>query len=359
MNSLREMRCLEGKIAALSDGSCDEKTELGKSQVDFMMCCELCKIGMLAKVIQNTCKLMNLFIGSQWNELYLSCCNAASDKMKPSPLVSLKMSIKKETDPCSSGIHNCSRKEKCVSIPNGYKCVPYSTPLPIPLSQKNLRIQNQPRACDPGFAFDIFSQKCIDVDECSELPCETNELCENTIGSFICHCKNGFQQDKITNACTDINECQLNLHECGESQRCDNTVGSYQCVRFTGCGTGYTLDIDSAMCVDDDECLLKTDSCGLLGPEYICRNTLGSFRCERKRSCIGPNCNKSSSLPFFNNTMSYTSNKCLRGYEKDDNNQCKDINECSLSNRCTSNEMCINTNGSYYCLPKSRNNSNF
>lgn len=47
----------------------------------------------------------------------------------------------------------------------------------------------------------------------------------------------------------DINECQLNLHTCQESQRCDNTAGSYQCIRFTGCGTGYTLDVESATCI--------------------------------------------------------------------------------------------------------------
>jgi len=32
-----------------------------------------------------------------------------------------------------------------------------------------------------------------------------------------------------------------------------------------------------------------------------------------------------------------------------------DINECRLANRCLKNEMCINTNGSYYCLPRSKN----
>lgn len=29
----------------------------------------------------------------------------------------------------------------------------------------------------------------------------------------------------------DINECQINNHDCVESQRCDNTIGSYTCVR--------------------------------------------------------------------------------------------------------------------------------
>lgn len=47
----------------------------------------------------------------------------------------------------------------------------------------------------------------------------------------------------------DINECQLNIHTCHESQRCDNSIGSYQCVRFTGCGTGYTLDVETSTCL--------------------------------------------------------------------------------------------------------------
>jgi fibulin 1/2 len=33
---------------------------------------------------------------------------------------------------------------------------------------------------------------------------------------------------------------------------------------------------------DDDECSLRTDNCRNLGPMWQCRNTLGSFRCERK-----------------------------------------------------------------------------
>ena len=34
---------------------------------------------------------------------------------------------------------------------------------------------------------------------------------------------------------------------------------------------------------DDDECQSGANDCANLGPLYQCRNTEGSFRCERKR----------------------------------------------------------------------------
>lgn len=47
----------------------------------------------------------------------------------------------------------------------------------------------------------------------------------------------------------DINECQhSNMHDCIDGQRCDNTIGSYQCIRYTSCGTGYTLNAATGIC---------------------------------------------------------------------------------------------------------------
>ena len=101
--------------------------------------------------------------------------------------------------------------------------------------------------------------------------------------------------------------------------RCDNTIGSYACVRVATCGTGYTLSRNTGMCVDDDECRYKSyimdksksvrlkknlkhrhkviisffcyrlgsHNCDTLGPLYKCRNTKGSFRCEKLRCGYG------------------------------------------------------------------------
>lgn len=46
-----------------------------------------------------------------------------------------------------------------------------------------------------------------DIDECEFRPCDINEMCENTDGSFKCHCKSGFQLDNVTNACTGKTNC--------------------------------------------------------------------------------------------------------------------------------------------------------
>ena len=47
---------------------------------------------------------------------------------------------------------------------------------------------------------------------------------------------------------TDVNECQLEVHNCLTTQRCDNTIGSFTCIRMTGCGTGYTLNAHTGLC---------------------------------------------------------------------------------------------------------------
>lgn len=108
--------------------------------------------------------------------------------------------------------------------------------------------------------------------------CDSNQNCINMPGSFRCECKIGFTMDKVVNACVgkqikknsnqnygklksvftvvskDINECQINNHDCLDTQRCDNTIGSYTCIRLQSCGTGYTLNAETGYC--DGMCVL-------------------------------------------------------------------------------------------------------
>ena len=45
-----------------------------------------------------------------------------------------------------------------------------------------------------GISVDSFS----DIDECLSNPCDANADCKNTIGSFTCKCRNGFNGDGLT-----------------------------------------------------------------------------------------------------------------------------------------------------------------
>jgi hypothetical protein len=74
---------------------------------------------------------------------------------------------------------------------------------------------------------------------------------------------------------------------------------------------------------DDDECSLGTDNCRNLGPTWQCRNTLGSFRCERKH-CEG------KTVLLSNGECKPL--ECPTGYEASQQGQCigKPINNLYL-----------------------------
>ena len=100
-----------------------------------------------------------------------------------------------------------------------------------------------------------------DVNEClsSDHGCE--QSCTNTIGSYLCNCTVGYTlnadgrscngmfrvylpnlSDLIITLFSDVDECLLSTDEC--EQTCENTVGSYVC----SCGEGYELNLDGHKC---------------------------------------------------------------------------------------------------------------
>ena len=64
---------------------------------------------------------------------------------------------------------------------------------------------------------------------------DVTSTCENTDGSFICHCHDGYRKTSDT-TCDDINECEEDLHDCDENAKCVNLPGSYYCY----CKDGYS-----------------------------------------------------------------------------------------------------------------------
>ncbi|XP_076037131.1 uncharacterized protein LOC143022668 isoform X3 [Oratosquilla oratoria] len=294
-----------------------------------------------------------------------------------------------DVDECArEDLHLCSPGEVCVNVHGGYECVPSPNttlsstlttqtspastttttttkvtpkkpePTRAPTAPEGVTNASQgaggphtftppplpplpppPAGCPDGFVYNLALRSCRDVDECETNPCDEDERCRNTQGSFSCDCRQGFHRDEQTGDCTDVNECQLGQHTCGRFQRCDNTIGSFTCIRVAGCGTGYTLNHNTGQCEDDDECRLGKDDCHQLGPKWRCVNTKGSFRCERKRC-----------LPFQVLSLNGTclNATCPAGYTFGPLG-CIDINECE-GRPCRRNERCLNNEGSYQCL---------
>lgn len=140
--------------------------------------------------------------------------------------------------------------------------------------------------------------------------------------------------------------------------------------------------------LDDDECILNRHNC--VAP-YECRNTKGSFRCDRPRYTTTTPPPTTTTLrttttprPYVH-THTYTSTPvrytitapygrytapaaaptspisrygewdtrfgpCNVGFQRSTQGACVDIDECNASNPCRRNQRCMNTNGSYKCV---------
>ncbi|KAL6087517.1 hypothetical protein STEG23_022170 [Scotinomys teguina] len=74
--------------------------------------------------------------------------------------------------------------------------------------------------------------------------CDTTARCRPGTGvDYTCECTPGFQGDG--RSCVDVNECATGFHHCGPNSVCVNTLGSYRC----GCRSGYEFADDQHTCI--------------------------------------------------------------------------------------------------------------
>uniref|UniRef100_A0A671K827 Latent-transforming growth factor beta-binding protein 4-like n=1 Tax=Sinocyclocheilus anshuiensis TaxID=1608454 RepID=A0A671K827_9TELE len=236
----------------------------------------------------------------------------------------LERNICKDVNECENELQ-CPGKE-CVNSVGSFRCV----------------------SCQPGF--ELLEGQCQDIDECRQKPTRcTNGQCMNTPGSFRCVCDLGFNLQDGT--CTDLDEC-LDALQC-PGQQCLNSPGSYKCVP---CRDGHSMQ--NGRCSDLDECL---DA--LQCPGQQCLNSPGSYKCVPCRDghsmqngrcsdideCVSPQLCGPQSV-CVNTDGSYRCD-CSPGFRAaGPRRQCRDINECLEGDFCFPSGECVNTDGSYKCV---------
>ena len=238
-----------------------------------------------------------------------------------------------DVDECQEETDICSKNAECHNFEGGYNC-----------------------HCKAGFTGNGLT--CEDIDECeSNLnDCSQNGECSNTVGSFTCKCKDGFEDKNLENTgkiCTAIGEpCIDGSHLCSVNALCESSdvENGYECV----CTSGFTGN--GFECIDIDECDLDTHNCL---DSQVCANNVGSFSCECPSGFLGngntcidiDECSEETHQCTANSVCQNTIGDyvcvCELGFG---GNMCTDIDECVLeTHNCHENASCQNNVGSYTC----------
>ncbi|KAM4693253.1 latent-transforming growth factor beta-binding protein 1 isoform 2-T2 [Discoglossus pictus] len=198
----------------------------------------------------------------------------------------------------------------------------------------------------------IATTQVTEINECIIDPhiCGEGDCVNLPIG-YTCICQNGYELNTHRTKCVDINECSQDSSLCSNG-RCENTKGSFLCI----CQVGYMANDQGRNCIDVNECLSQH-----VCDDGRCINTAGSFRCEYCDSGFRFNsrdqcedideCLNPSVCPYdrcINNPGSYACVPCPDGY-RGSNGQCFDINECQEDTSLCGHGDCFNLEGSYRC----------
>ncbi|XP_006755296.1 PREDICTED: pro-epidermal growth factor [Myotis davidii] len=172
--------------------------------------------------------------------------------LKPSSLVVVHPLAKPGADPClfqnggcehickeKFGIARCSCREGFVKAPGGKKCLVLNVHQISAGSNADLSNQVMPSgilSSSRGSEDNITDSQHMlvaeimvsDEDDCSPVRCGPHSQCVSEGEVATCQCLRGFAGDG--KVCSDIDECELGVHTCGENSTCTNTEGNYTCL---------------------------------------------------------------------------------------------------------------------------------
>jgi len=186
-------------------------------------------------------------------------------------------------------------------------------------------------ACNRGFRGN--GERCENVNECQDVDlrhnCDQNADCTDTIGSFLCKCRNWAYTGAGTDGtCQLTGKCELNLDNCASNATCTSTETGFNCT----CDAGFAGN--GTVCNDINECARNQSNCdALLGR---CTNTFGSFTCACDPSILGKD-------PIAYIDANGDGTKCQ------DRNECIEGRNVTGGNNCDPNAACTNTDGSFTC----------
>ncbi|XP_030626803.1 thrombomodulin-like [Chanos chanos] len=204
--------------------------------------------------------------------------------------------------------YQCTCSDGYVIAENGISCIqaPEDPCDEAGCAQRCSKVNNTVQChCDHGYELGKDGKSCNDIDECADKSrCSGEHMeCVNTYGSFECRCESGYEMNN--NKCIDIDECVNSPCE----HSCVNTESSYYCTCFDGyiissedgnrcelhcsqrecpavcdvnndfhcdCPDNYILEErrTGRYCVDIDECL-SSYVC-----DQLCENTFGGYVCS-------------------------------------------------------------------------------
>nr|XP_020823853.1 EGF-containing fibulin-like extracellular matrix protein 2 isoform X3 [Phascolarctos cinereus] len=270
----------------------------------------------------------------------------------------------KDVNECETIPDACKGEMKCINHYGGYLCLPRSAavindvhsegaPPPRPRPPRPPAPgPPRPNPCPQGYEPDD-QDNCVDIDECDlDLhDCRPSQECHNLPGSFHCSCPDGYR--KVGSECVDIDECRYRYCQ----HRCVNVPGSFTCQ----CEPGFQLGPNNRSCVDVNECEMGAPC------EQRCFNSYGTFLCrcnqgyELHRDGFSCNdideCRHSTYLCQYHcsNEPGRFSCHCPQGYQLLGTRLCQDIDECeSGAHQCSEGQSCVNFHGGYRCVESNR-----
>ena len=200
--------------------------------------------------------------------------------------------------------------------------------------------------CEMFKKFKNSKEKLKNAKNVTDSLCPEKSSCVNTFGSFTCDCHIGYEKDRKTGECIDIDECR-DPQFCGANMICQNRIPMFSC----DCKPGFVHPEEDGFvltdrCEDINECLDGKDA--ICEFDHRCKNTIGSFECEKLPDC-DPGFRRFS--PDYDGVdqslLAGSGNDNFDGFSQ---MECKDINECSEnSHDCKDHQICKNTQGGFYC----------